>query len=122
MDKLLLKELSKLKNSPEIVKQKVQQAALDAWKANYYRGTFEGATGVGKSRVGVLAVKNQFERNPNSIVYVLVPTEVLRDDDWIEEFKKWDCEDLIPKVNFLCHASMDTVEVEGEIDLAVFDE
>lgn len=107
---------------PNVRKGKIQDLALDRWIANHCRGTFEGATGVGKSRVGVNAAKRQFEKNPNSIVYVLTPTEVLRDMDWPDEFRKWDAGHLVDKVKFLCHASMDTEIVQGEIDLVIWDE
>lgn len=108
--------------TPEKIKEEVQQLALYFWHVNNKRGTFEGATGVGKSKVGVLAAKEQFEKNPNSIVYVLVPTESLRDIEWPDEFRKWDCEHLINKVRFLCHASMQDEKVDGEIDLVILDE
>jgi superfamily II DNA or RNA helicase len=122
MDKKLFNELLKI---PDPIKRKdrLQEAALVEWKNAYYRGSIEGVTGVGKSRIAVLAAQEQFRKNPNAIVYVGAPTETLRDQGWPDEFKKWGCEDLIPKIKFICHASMDVEIVETEeVDLFIFDE
>lgn len=114
--------LSRLNEGPDKVKELVQHHAYVLFNQSNGRGTIEAATGVGKSKIGVMEVKLQFERNPNSIVYVLVPTETLRDKEWPDEFKKWGAEHLIPKIKFLCHASMQDEVVQGEIDLVIWDE
>lgn len=109
-------------NTPELVKNHVQTFALYLWNSVNKRGTFEGATGVGKSRVGVLAVLVQFSKNPDSIVYVFTPTTSLRDHDWPAEFKRWGAGHLLPKIKIMCHVAMNEVLVEGEVDLVIFDE
>ncbi len=103
-------------------KKYVQDQVFNAWEKNYGRGTFEGATGVGKSRIGVMAALKAFRTNPSALVYVCTPTETLRDDEWPEQFRLWGAEDLIPKVHFVCHVSMEDVREQGEIDLVILDE
>lgn len=109
--------------TPNEIKDWVQTKALRAWKDNSCRGTIEAATGVGKTRIAVLAAAEELEKNPGAVVYIAVPTETLRDDDWPAEFDKWGYGHLNTKVKRVCHASMDTVtEERGEIDLLIFDE
>lgn len=109
--------------TPVQVKGRVQSMGLDLWKAAGCKGTEELATGVGKTRIGVLACAEELEKNPEAVVYVCVPTQTLRDVDWPDEFRLWGYEHLIEKVNFVCHSSMEKVAVhQGEIDLLVFDE
>lgn len=103
-------------------KKYVQDQVFLEWERNHYRGTFEGATGSGKSRVGVMAVQREFRNNLTATVYICVPTETLRDTEWPDEFKKWGATDLIPKVKFVCHVSMEDIREKGEIDLVILDE
>lgn len=99
----------------------VQGLFLHEWALTSYRGTFEGATGTGKTRAAVLAVANELEKNPGAVIYIGVPTTQLRDEDWPNEFKKWGYEHLLDKVKLVCHVAMDKIKVP-EIDLFVWDE
>lgn len=114
--------LSRLNEGPYKLKELVQHHAYVLFNQSSGRGTIEAATGVGKSRIGVMKVIDQFKKNPDSIVYVLVPTETLRDKEWPDEFKKWGADHLISRTKFLCHASMQDEIVQGEVDLAIWDE
>jgi len=107
---------------PNVIKQTIQMDVLVEWNRFHGRGAFEGATGVGKSRVGVMAAIDEFIKNPNAKVYIGTPTETLRDVGWPEEFRKWGAGDLIPKIKFICHASMQKEVVIGEVDLFIWDE
>jgi superfamily II DNA or RNA helicase len=100
----------------------VQDEALITWKANNRRGTFEAATGIGKTKVGIEAIVEQFKRDPDSLVYIVVPTTTLRDEDWPQEFIKWGHPDLIKKVKRICYKSLDKEKPKKDIDLIVFDE
>ena len=60
------------------------------------------ATGSGKSRVAVELAKIYIK--PYDHGALLVPTEKLRDENWKEEFAKWDC-DLWEDFERLCYAS-----------------
>ena len=61
------------------------------------------ATGAGKSKIPIDYIK----ANPDiSKVAILVPTEELRDNNWREEFEKWDALDIWEnKVESHCYAS-----------------
>jgi superfamily II DNA or RNA helicase len=118
-------EIEQLKalEDPIKIKGLIQDRALREWEQALCRGTFEAATGTGKTRVAVLACARELERNPDAVIYIGVPTTTLRDNDWPEEFRKWGYEHLIPKIKFVCHVAMDKIEEpKEEIDLFVFDE
>lgn len=123
--RLTPEQISWLKALPTINerKGKVQEMGLGEWHVANGHGTMELATGTGKTRIGVLAVAEEFSKNPDAIVYVCVPTQTLRDTDWPNEFRTWGYSHLLEKVKFICHVSMsDVEEITGEIDLVVFDE
>jgi superfamily II DNA or RNA helicase len=108
---------------PSVRKGIIQGYVYTQWLSTMAkRGTFVGATGVGKSRIGVMAAEMQFQKNPNSVIYAIAPTESLRDVEWPDEFRKWGCEHLISKIKFICYASIADEVVQGEIDLVLLDE
>ena len=66
----------------------VQQEAAQCWVNNNYRGTIVVGTGVGKTRIGLMAIKTAYEEHlsiPESEVYfsalIIVPTTNLRDNE-----------------------------------------
>ena len=83
-------------------KDELQQAHLNAWVSNGYKGTSIAATGLGKTRIGILAIKNTLGRDPNKSALVIVPTENLRDNEWVSEFHTWNLDHLLPQVEFMC--------------------
>jgi len=83
-------------------KDKEQQAHLKAWKSKGCKGTSIAATGLGKTRMGLLAIIDVLEDSPNRTALVIVPTENLRDREWVEEFKNWHVTHLLPRVEFMC--------------------
>jgi len=83
-------------------KDKEQQKHLKAWKKSNYSGTSIAATGLGKTRMGVLAITELLDDDPNKIALVIVPTENLRDKEWLDEFKNWHISHLLPRVKFMC--------------------
>lgn len=123
--RLTREEIAWLKSidDPIKIKNLIQERALKEWDAALCRGTFEAATGTGKTKVAVMASARELEKNPDAVVYICVPTVTLRDEDWPAEFKKWGYEHLVSKIRFVCHVSMDSIKEEkGEIDLLIFDE
>jgi len=64
-------------------KDKLQQECLALWKKNKCQGAFYLATGVGKTRLGMLAAL-EYKK-----VLIVGPTIRIKDDRWKEEFKKW---------------------------------
>jgi superfamily II DNA or RNA helicase len=113
-----------LYNYPDDNKRKtfIQENLLHRWYQVNCRGTLEVATGVGKTRVAVLAIINEFRTNPNANVYIGVPTTTLRDTGWPEELKKWGAEHLIDKIKSVCHVSMHEVTDPQDVDLFILDE
>ena len=111
-----------LEQPSESRKVYVQERSLNEWKANNRKGTIEAATGVGKTRIAIMAIVEQFVRDPHSIVYIVVPTTTLRDVDWPEEFAKWGHSELIKKVKLICYKSLDKEKPKRDIDLLVLDE
>lgn len=97
-----------------------QQEALDAWVAAGYRGTIEGATGFGKTLVGLKAT---LLYKPGSKILISVPTTKLRDIDWPEEAAKWNIPLMVDegRCRLVCHASMPTIQGE-KFDLVILDE
>tara|TARA_R100000152_G_C6779943_1_gene212100 strand:+ start:1098 stop:2294 length:1197 start_codon:yes stop_codon:yes gene_type:complete len=79
-----------------------QQEHLKAWKLKGCRGTSIAATGLGKTRMGLLAIINLLEDDPDRSALVIVPTENLRDREWLDEFKNWNVTHLLPRVQFMC--------------------
>lgn len=103
-------------------KEWVQNDVFKHWTGVNWRGTFEGATGIGKTRIGIRAIKHQFSLNENAEVWVIVPTATLRDTDWPAEFRKWGAEELLDKVHIICYASISKMKPKKDIDLLILDE
>ena len=82
-------------------KDRLQKEHFKAWKNKNYKGTSIAATGLGKTRIGVMAVVDTLKDISNTAL-VIVPTENLRDNEWINEFKKWGYESYLDRVEFQC--------------------
>lgn len=82
-------------------KSKLQDEHLKAWKTKGCKGTSIAATGLGKTRIGVLAIADTL-KDINAEALVIVPTENLRDNEWINEFKKWGYESYLERIEFQC--------------------
>ncbi len=71
-----------------------QKSVIEKWKEVRAKGYVEAATGVGKSYIAVLAIKECNFRHPNAFVNIVVPTTKLL-EDWTGYFvgkgtkKKW---------------------------------
>lgn len=105
------------------VREKVQDEAKQAVIANGGTGMIAMATGSGKSRVAVELAKHYAA--PSLFAYkeiaVIVPTEKLRDENWKEEFYKWDAAVEWSGVTGLCYASGSKI-VNRDFGLAILDE
>ena len=62
-----------------------QRIVWAKWKEAGYRGTYKGVTGVGKTRVGAVAAGRAITKNPGERWLITVPTENLRDREWVQE-------------------------------------
>ncbi len=80
-------------------KDKIQRECLNAWYKQACSGTAEIATGVGKTRVGILASEYvvRIIKNSNAKILILTPTQTIRDSAWKDEFAKWGHLDIFEK-------------------------
>ena len=102
------------------IKDKEQRIALNNWHNNDYCGSIIAGTGFGKSRCGVMAINHVLNTLGGTRALVLVPTTQLK-DQFKEEFKKWECEDCLDKVDVVCYQSAYKFKDE-HYDLVVCDE
>lgn len=91
------------------VKDREQRKALNLWAKYGYKGSIIAGTGFGKSRCGVLAIGKLLKEDERALV--LVPTTQLQ-DQFAEEFKKWDYENVLDRVDILCYQSAHKLEGE----------
>lgn len=101
------------------VREKVQNEAIQAVIDND-GGMIAMATGSGKSRVAVELAKYYCEPFTSDLA-LLVPTEKLRDENWLEEFEKWGASPLWNDTQSLCYASASKIGGYN-FDLVILDE
>lgn len=102
-----------------LIREKVQAEAIQAVIANN-GGMVAMATGSGKSRVAVELAKYYCDPLISDLA-LLVPTEKLRDENWLEEFEKWGASHLWDNTERLCYASASKIKVKS-FNLAILDE
>jgi superfamily II DNA or RNA helicase len=64
-----------------------QEECLQAWKRNFYRGIFAMATGTGKTRTAIAAVKRFRAQSAGGLVVVTVPKQALC-EQWDRELRE----------------------------------
>jgi len=99
------------------LRTKRQRGIVGRWLNNNGVGTLEAATGFGKTRVGLLCIKNWRKRTKTKgRVLIVNPSEFLR-DQWLEELKEYDLLELSESniINSI-------IKGEFETDLLVLDE
>lgn len=104
------------------VKNRLQaEAGLAHKRANRW-GLICMATGTGKSKTAIDAIKLLVQHNSSARILIIVPTTKLRDKTWKNEFKEWGV-DYIWDINVekVCYASL--AKKSGcEYDFVVMDE
>ena len=109
-------ELTKFVNTVRgIVQEEAKQAVI---KNN--GGMVAMATGSGKSRVAVEVAKYYINSIDKSLS-LIVPTEKLRDENWKEEYSKWNADYLWTPTIRLCYASASKIQ-NKDFELAILDE
>lgn len=110
------------------VKTDVQNAAYIAWKNAGMKGTIVAATGVGKSKIAIYRVKKIIEETyePPPLkpsILLVTPTEKLRDENWPEEFLKWNVtqKGMNTFIKRICYASLKN-ERGNQYRLVILDE
>ena len=105
------------------LKDKIQRYILNKWFLMGCRGSVVVCTGVGKSRIGVLAAEYVAKiTNYDCKILIITPTEEIRDNAWVEEFTKWNSEFTFKTcVKIMCIHS--ACKLIGEhFDLVICDE
>jgi len=103
-------------------KSRVQQEAKLAWEAGGHWGLLAMATGTGKSKIAIDAVTELCEpmfAKPR--ILLVVPTEKLRDDNWLDEFNKWGAGKWYKNLQRSCYVSITKYEMQS-YDLVILDE
>jgi len=73
------------KNNSEIKLREYQEKALSNWKKNNYRGILAMATGSGKTRTAISAIKN-IQIDSSSVFTIVVVPKINLALQWLEEF------------------------------------
>ena len=68
--------------------RKPQQEAVDNWAKNQFKGIFEMATGTGKTRCAIGAMKKLESEITDFLIVIVVPSDPLG-IQWKEELEKW---------------------------------
>lgn len=93
-----------------------QNLAIDRWKQAGCRNCIVGVTGVGKTRIALMAIRRFFNKNPDKKVVVVVPTLILQ-DQWKDEVKNFGIKEPV-EILVLNTAS----KKEFECDFLIIDE
>ena len=65
-----------------------QEIVVNKWIANKCIGTCVAATGVGKTRIGLMSIKRFLDKNPGRSVMIIVPTQELK-NQWEKQLEEW---------------------------------
>lgn len=104
------------------VKSRLQWEANMAHRQANRWGLICMATGVGKSKTAIDAIRSLVGYRASAKVLIVVPTAKLRDKTWKEEFTAWGAEDIWDKhVDKICYASL-SKQMGCHYDFVVFDE
>tara|TARA_R110002020_G_scaffold35397_2_gene106799 strand:+ start:933 stop:2108 length:1176 start_codon:yes stop_codon:yes gene_type:complete len=107
-------------NTINKIRDEEQKKALNNWANIGFNGSIIAGTGFGKSRCAVLACAYVLDNMVNCKMVILVPTIQLQ-DQFKEEFHKWDLERCLDSVEILCYQS--AYKLKGNhYDLVLCDE
>ena len=110
---LTMSEVNKIKDIE-------QRKALNAWAKDGFIGSIIAGTGFGKSRCGVIAIGKVLDNITDGKALVLVPTVQLQ-QQFKEEFAKWDYEHVLDRVDVICYQTAYKYTQE-HYDIVVCDE
>lgn len=79
----------------------IQQRGYAAWCSNP-RSFLEMATGTGKTRIAIMAVEAVVNKFPDAKILIIVPTELIRDKVFPEDFIKFGKKNLLKNVQIEC--------------------
>lgn len=103
-------------------KSSIQAKAGQAWEDAGQRGLLAMATGSGKSKIAIDKSYELLKQNINAVIVLVVPTENLRDNNWRDEFFKWNRSNIWKyRIHRFCYASVNKIKGQT-IDLLILDE
>jgi superfamily II DNA or RNA helicase len=99
----------------------LQKDVLKKWALSGYIGTAQLCTGSGKTKVALMAIEQLLSENPNAKIMIVTPTEVIRDDVFPNEFRKWGMGHMLEVVEIACIQTV--YKYTGKVyDLVIADE
>lgn len=104
-----------------LIKSKVQKEAEEAYAKTNGWGAAYMATGSGKSKIAIDVANTTIKYGTPGKVLLSVPTEKLRDENWKEEFTKWNMATTYEKLEKTCYASLNKYKGE-HFSLVILDE
>lgn len=79
----------------------IQQQAYQAWAANP-KSVLELCTGAGKTRIAIMAIEAVVSKFPDAKILIIVPTELIRDKVFPEDFAKFGKNNLLANCTIEC--------------------
>lgn len=110
--------------SLNLKKDEIQKKALASHYASDCYSTLCMCTGAGKTRTAILRAQDVVAKKPNAKIFLAVPTEKLRDQNWLEEFTEWGAIDIWNNnLTRACYVSFNGEKYHSsEWDLVILDE
>lgn len=113
--------LSKLNEN----KAKEQALVISRLASNGFCGTYVGATAVGKTKIGCdvadIIIKKSLSFNKEPKILIVVPTQNLRDNEWVNELINWGYKDNLKYIEIQCIQTVYKYE-HKDYDLVILDE
>lgn len=113
--------LSKLNEN----KAKEQALVISRLASNGFNGTYVGATAVGKTKIGCdiadIIIKKCLSYNKEPKILIVVPTQNLRDNEWVNELINWGYKDNLKYIDIQCIQTVYKYE-HKDYDLVILDE
>lgn len=110
-----------MKHDKNNIKSQIQAEALTKAK-KVDMALVVAATGAGKSKIAVDYSKDIVDLKKNAKILIVVPTEKLRDENWLEEYEKWRAKTIWKKnITRSCYVSANKIQ-DKEFDLVILDE
>ena len=91
-----------------------QKTCVDNWVKNKCIGTVVGATGFGKTNVGLMAIQRFLAKNPKRKVLIVVPSDPIK-IQWMEKLQEWGLSADVQTMHMTSHNTY-------ECDFLVIDE
>lgn len=104
---------SAIEDNPRTLRQK---EAIQKWVDNRLKGIIVGATGIGKTKIGLMAVDRFLSKNPTKKVLIIVPSDPIK-TQWVQETISWNIFDSCE-----VHTMHDVSKNEYSCDLLIVDE